>query len=106
MFAFPRPIENAGLGDVAQDQGHLGREPARCAGLGNGQEIRALARSPARQSGMLCRLQMPWGAHFSGAEAEVGLFIAEEPLSGEVPNDLAIEANGDVADMAEGIATH
>ena len=41
--AFPRPLENAGLGHVAQDQGHLGREPARRAGLGNGQEIRAFA---------------------------------------------------------------
>ena len=42
-IAFPRPLENAGLGHVAQDQDHLGREAARRAGPGNGQEIRAFA---------------------------------------------------------------
>ena len=42
-IAFPRPLENAGLGHIAQDQGHLGREAAGRAGLGDGQEIGAFA---------------------------------------------------------------
>jgi hypothetical protein len=50
--------------------------------------------------------EMPWGAHFAGAEPEVGLFIIDESLLSQVPDDLAIEADGDIAEVAEGIAAH
>ena len=41
--SFARACEDAGIGDIAQHHGHLRRNLARAAGVGNGNEVRTFA---------------------------------------------------------------
>src|SRR5689334_3714822 len=46
---------------------------------------------------------MPGWAHFAGLQAEICFFVSQELLFVRVPNELAVEPNGDVADVAKGV---